>query len=233
MAVPSDHHAFGFCFQPASVLSLHQRGGVGCDGCRFNFGGSVGSDNCPFRPLVSFLGMGARCGGRGWSSHPARDLLAGILLAGGGVGVYVASALTEAPSLPSFSPFSVGGLGGGGVAGGIDPGADDAWTPSGDHHAIGELWHFPLLKDVKRYFEYLPRMHQLGWWVILLEHHMPCRVTLHEALLSGVSGGLFHLCHRARCDLSTGCLWRHSWMPHVWLRRCGQWLLALGRAATR
>ena len=80
--------------------------------------------------------MGARCEGRGsWLSDSAGC-------------VSVTSALTEAPSLSTFSPFSVKGLGGG-VAAGLDPGGDDSWTSSGDRHAIGESKCFPLLKVVK------------------------------------------------------------------------------------
>jgi hypothetical protein len=68
--------------------------------------------------------MGARCEGRGsWLSDSAGC-------------VSVASALTV-PSLSTFSPFSVEGLGGG-VATGLDRGGDDSWTSSGDRHVIGE-----------------------------------------------------------------------------------------------
>ncbi len=77
--------------------------------------------------------MGACRGGQGWSLHPARDLLAGVPLAGGGCLL-----LRHSQRLPPcpHSLRSLREVWGGGVAGGIDPGADKTWTPSGDHHAI-------------------------------------------------------------------------------------------------
>jgi hypothetical protein len=59
----------------------------------------------------------------------------------------ISLALTDVPSLSSFSPFTRGG-GGVGVFGGGSGGHSGArtqWSPSSDRHAHGELRHFPLV----------------------------------------------------------------------------------------
>ena len=99
----------------------------------------------PFAALQASLGLeqvvraGDGCqtplGTSSWASRPR-----------GGVSVVLA--LTEAPSLSLFSPFSAGGFFGGGAAG-LDLGGDNSWTSSGDCHAIGESGRFLLLKVVK------------------------------------------------------------------------------------
>ena len=57
----------------------------------------------------------------------------------------IASALTEAPSLASFSPFTGGGVGGGFGGGGGTGSAGAAWRPSTDRHACGESRRIPLI----------------------------------------------------------------------------------------
>jgi len=58
----------------------------------------------------------------------------------------ISSALTEAPSLASFSPFTGGGVGGGfdGRGGGTGS-AGALWKPSTDRHACGESRRIPLI----------------------------------------------------------------------------------------
>ena len=61
-------------------------------------------------------------------------------LRGGGS---ISSALTKAPSLASFSPFTGGGVGGG--FGGGSGSAGASWRPSTDRHAFGESRLIPLI----------------------------------------------------------------------------------------
>jgi hypothetical protein len=55
----------------------------------------------------------------------------------------ISSALTEAPSLASFPPFTGGGVGGG--FGGGSGSAGASWRPSTDRHAFGESRRIPLI----------------------------------------------------------------------------------------
>ncbi len=57
----------------------------------------------------------------------------------------VSLALPDVPSLSLFSPFAVG-FGGGGGGGGDGGGPRPTWTPSDDHHAMGESCCFLLVK---------------------------------------------------------------------------------------
>ena len=57
----------------------------------------------------------------------------------------ISSALTEAPSLASFSPFTGGGVGGGFGGGGGTGSAGASWRPSTDRHACGESRRIPLI----------------------------------------------------------------------------------------
>jgi hypothetical protein len=59
----------------------------------------------------------------------------------------ISSALTEAPSLASFSPFTGGGVGGGvgGGGGGGTGSAGASWRPSTDPHTCGESRRIPLI----------------------------------------------------------------------------------------